>query len=189
MSCQNVSLSTAKISDMTTAHHPHHQLAAASHLDDVPERFICPLTLEIMEHPLMTRAGHSFERSAIMAWLRRNDIHPLTRESLSPRDLVMNGALKAEIAQWKRKHWSDHCDSETEASSLDGDASLDVNQFLFISDATVLEELEARLQLGSTGNAVPTTTTAAATATSLGETTPTNDRKRRLRFFGMRRRR
>ena len=34
-----------------------------------PEKFICPLTLEVMEHPVMSKYGHNFERSAIMEWL------------------------------------------------------------------------------------------------------------------------
>lgn len=170
--------------------------------DGVPERFICPLTLEIMEHPLMTRAGHSFERSAILGWLRRNDKHPLTRESLSPRDLVQNGALKAEIALWKGKHCN-VLDSETEASSSIDET--DVCETLFLSALTV-EDFEAQLQYGPSrgqerqATTTPTTSAAAVTATpttatSSNRTPPstadsTPSRSRRSRFsLGIRRRR
>lgn len=171
--------------------------------DGVPERFICPLTLEIMEHPLMTRAGHSFERVAILNWLRRNDKHPLTRESLSLRDLVQNEALKKEITNWKAKH-GNILESETEASSSDDET--DVCETLFVSTLTP-DDLEGCLHYGHSTNAerpASTTTTAipTAAATTITSTTMTTTvassdntlspfRIRRPRFslVGVRRRR
>ena len=36
----------------------------------VPEkRFICPLTKELMEDPVMTKTGHNFERDALSKWI------------------------------------------------------------------------------------------------------------------------
>jgi hypothetical protein len=118
---------------------------------EAPDHFICPLTLEVMVHPLMTRLGHSFERSAILAWLKRNDINPLTREPLGLRDLVINRGLQAEIRRWKAKNYEDQVDSETEASS--DDDSVDSKMLLCFSTMT-LEELESRIRFdgGSGGS-------------------------------------
>ena len=68
---------------------------------DVPDDFICPLTLEIMRHPLMTREGKSFERQAILTWIQDNDNScPLTRQPLTPRGLVRNRSLELRIENW-----------------------------------------------------------------------------------------
>jgi hypothetical protein len=72
---------------------------------DIPESFICPLTLEIYRDPLMSRCGKNFERKAIVEWLDRgNDTCPLTRQPLSLSLLVPNAKLRMEVEGWKRKH-------------------------------------------------------------------------------------
>ena len=35
-----------------------------------PSHFLCPLTLDVMNDPVDTPHGHSFERTAILAWIR-----------------------------------------------------------------------------------------------------------------------
>ena len=72
---------------------------------DIPESFICPLTLEIYRDPLMSRCGKNFERKAIVEWLDRgNDTCPLTRQPLSLSLLVPNAKLRIEVDGWKRRH-------------------------------------------------------------------------------------
>jgi hypothetical protein len=72
---------------------------------DIPEEFICPLTLEIFTDPLMDRRGINFERSAIVEWLNRgNETCPLTREPLGYRSLIPNVNLRARVEHWKREH-------------------------------------------------------------------------------------
>jgi hypothetical protein len=44
---------------------------------------MCPICLEIMVDPMLTPYGDSFERSAILDWLQRNDTCPLTRRPLT----------------------------------------------------------------------------------------------------------
>ena len=70
-----------------------------------PSRFLCPLTLEIMREPVLSRWGHTYERKAIMEWLEAgNDVCPLTRRQLRPSWLITNKALKKEILEWKRQN-------------------------------------------------------------------------------------
>jgi hypothetical protein len=66
------------------------------------ERFICPLTNDVMEDPVMTREGLNFERKAILKWLDENgDVCPVTKKSLRVSGLVANGKLQWEIRQWQ----------------------------------------------------------------------------------------
>jgi hypothetical protein len=78
-------------------------ISDAEYCDEIPECFICPLTLEAMEDPLMDRRGMNFERKAILEWLDRgNKTCPLTREALSYRKLIPNAALRMKIERWKK---------------------------------------------------------------------------------------
>ena len=67
---------------------------------EIPDRFVCPLTLELMKQPLYSKYGHSFERKAILQWLSTNDTCPVTRKPLSPSLLIPNNQLKSQIANW-----------------------------------------------------------------------------------------
>jgi U-box domain len=57
-----------------------------------------------MIHPVLTRYGHSFERSAIVAWISSSggDVSkcPLTRMSLCLHDIIDDKALKFHITKW-----------------------------------------------------------------------------------------
>ena len=48
--------------------------------DKLPKSFICPITGEVFQDPVMTMDGHTYERSAITRWLQDNDTSPLTHE-------------------------------------------------------------------------------------------------------------
>eukprot|EP00667_Euglena_gracilis_P007076 EG_transcript_7144 len=66
----------------------------------MPERYLCPITTEIMVDPVMDLHGHNFERSAIAEWLGRSEECPLSREPIHLHTLYPNLALKEEIAEW-----------------------------------------------------------------------------------------
>ena len=38
-------------------------------IGEIPDRFFCPLTLEVMQDPVVTRFGNNFERKAIVEWI------------------------------------------------------------------------------------------------------------------------
>ena len=67
-----------------------------------PSEYICPLTLEVMQEPLLTRWGHNFERSALLQWLQLHDCCPLTRNCMTIKDVIANRALKERIAVWQQ---------------------------------------------------------------------------------------
>ncbi len=70
----------------------------------IEETFLCPLGLEIMNDPVMTREGITYDRKNIENWLKDNDDCPLTKNKLNVNDLIKNIALKQAIDIYKRKN-------------------------------------------------------------------------------------
>jgi hypothetical protein len=64
--------------------------------------FLCALTNEIMEDPVVTKEDINFDRKAILRWLEeKGDVCPITKKPLTPAGLIPNGKLKFEIDQWQ----------------------------------------------------------------------------------------
>ena len=52
---------------------------------------MCPITVEIMTDPVIADDGHTYEKSAITAWLAtRSNRSPMTNAALSSNRLVQN---------------------------------------------------------------------------------------------------
>jgi hypothetical protein len=69
---------------------------------EIPFEFVCPITLQVMVEPLMTRTGFNFERAAIFDWLEQGSGScPLTRTPLTACDLITNTRLKTRICYWR----------------------------------------------------------------------------------------
>lgn len=69
----------------------------------VPKPFICPITHEIMNEPVIDPDGYTYERSAIEIWLGRGETSPITRNPLTSDQLVVNRALKNTIDLYKNR--------------------------------------------------------------------------------------
>ena len=54
---------------------------------------ICPITQEPINEPLIDPDGNSYEKSAIIEWVRRHHTSPITRNNLQESDLTPNRAL------------------------------------------------------------------------------------------------
>mmetsp|Transcript_13609 Transcript_13609/g.20411 ORF Transcript_13609/g.20411 Transcript_13609/m.20411 type:complete len:198 (-) Transcript_13609:328-921(-) len=61
--------------------------------------FVCPITYQIMEDPVQTSNGQTFERAAIQEWLRNHNTCPLTNMEIT-RELTPNIALRGVIAAY-----------------------------------------------------------------------------------------
>jgi hypothetical protein len=55
---------------------------------------MCPITMEPFRDPVVAADGFSYEREAIMWWLRHNSTSPATGEQLKSKVLIDNFALK-----------------------------------------------------------------------------------------------
>ena len=70
--------------------------------ESIPEHFVCPLTLEMMTDPLVSKHGHNFERKAVLKWLEKgNTTCPITRQPLTMSMLIPNVSLRLRIKAWK----------------------------------------------------------------------------------------
>lgn len=69
----------------------------------VPEHFLCPISREIMEKPVIAADGHSYELSCIEKWLETHIRSPMTGEEMPHKLLIANFNLKSQIEQWVAK--------------------------------------------------------------------------------------
>jgi hypothetical protein len=53
------------------------------------DSFLCPITREPMEDPVICTDGHTYEREAIEMWLRNNSRSPKTNEELASTQLAL----------------------------------------------------------------------------------------------------
>jgi hypothetical protein len=69
--------------------------------DTFPEECYCPITLEIMNEPVIAPDGHTYERKAIVKCLTTSGLSPMTRETMNVDSLIPNRALKSQIERLK----------------------------------------------------------------------------------------
>jgi hypothetical protein len=68
----------------------------------VPDEFICPISLQIMDYPVVTKNGTTYEREAILDWLARgSNTCPTTRLPLTLSDIIPYVQLEFRIRRWK----------------------------------------------------------------------------------------
>lgn len=66
-----------------------------------PTGFLCPITQDVMEDPVVTADGNSYERAAIEHWLRTHNTSPLTNLALPSTSLLPNISLRHSIEEWR----------------------------------------------------------------------------------------
>jgi hypothetical protein len=75
------------------------------HLPKVPRSFICPLTMEIIYDPVLDAEGNTYERSALLQWLKEHRTSPISRQPLNARMIVPNNALRDAIHEVMGDKW------------------------------------------------------------------------------------
>mmetsp|Transcript_5068 Transcript_5068/g.6618 ORF Transcript_5068/g.6618 Transcript_5068/m.6618 type:complete len:177 (+) Transcript_5068:108-638(+) len=102
---------------------------------DVPIEFICPITLDIMRHPVCNRDGHTFERAAILSWLATKDgACPLTRKPMKPSQLISNWGLQVRIESYLRRNCTqERKNTQDKESDDEGDEYQKLPLFGFVS--------------------------------------------------------
>ncbi|XP_021732249.1 U-box domain-containing protein 15-like [Chenopodium quinoa] len=72
---------------------------------EIPQEFLCPITLEIMTDPVIVVTGQTYERESIQKWLDSNHrTCPKSGQVLQHLSLAPNYALKNLIIQWCDKN-------------------------------------------------------------------------------------
>ena len=70
---------------------------------EVPNAYLCPLTKKLFTDPVITPYGHTYEREALMEYMRQNGPKdPIAQQSLDPSRLTPNTALKSIIQNFKQ---------------------------------------------------------------------------------------
>jgi very-short-patch-repair endonuclease len=78
-----------------------HRLRKQLNLQQVPATFLCPISQEIMEWPVVAMDGHTYERAYIEDWLRRGRLtSPTTNEPLPSALLIPNHSVRSEIQRF-----------------------------------------------------------------------------------------
>jgi hypothetical protein len=68
-----------------------------------PQEFVCPITHELMNTPVVAQDGFTYEKSAIEGWMDHRKASPKTNQPMEPI-FFPNFNLKALIAEWKLLH-------------------------------------------------------------------------------------
>ena len=78
--------------------------SAPSPQEQPPGEYFCSISHELMEDPVFTASGQTYERDAISHWLRTKQTDPISNARLPNKKLVPNFALRGMIVQWKEAH-------------------------------------------------------------------------------------
>ena len=68
-----------------------------------PKEFICPLTNQVMKHPVIFEDGYIYERRAIVSWCEGNGVSPVTNEPIAEGRMQPNLELRERIKEWRRQ--------------------------------------------------------------------------------------
>ena len=78
--------------------------SAPSPQEQPPGEYFCSISHELMEDPVFTASGQTYERDTISQWLRTKQTDPISNARLPNKKLVPNFALRGAIEQWKEAH-------------------------------------------------------------------------------------
>ena len=85
-----------------------------SSFEEIPEEFLCPITYELMDDPVVCEDGYTYNRSSVNKL--RNNRSPFTREIINISRAVSNRVLKNIIEKYKtdniiNKKWKNNLQS------------------------------------------------------------------------------
>ena len=71
---------------------------------DPPDEYICPISHELMEDPVLASDGHAYERREVERWFEKKLTSPKTGEALDTSALFTNHPLRRLIVDWRESH-------------------------------------------------------------------------------------
>jgi hypothetical protein len=95
-----ISHSCAVQATTSATHSPPPLISTAS----VPEEFLCPIAAEIMDDPVVTGDGQTYERAAVEKWLINSHLSPLTGKRLDHKLLIPNVLVRRQIREFRERH-------------------------------------------------------------------------------------
>uniref|UniRef100_A0A7N4P027 WD repeat, SAM and U-box domain-containing protein 1 n=1 Tax=Sarcophilus harrisii TaxID=9305 RepID=A0A7N4P027_SARHA len=81
------------------------KVKAESLSSGIPDEFLCPITRELMQDPVIASDGYSYEKEAIENWIsKKKRTSPMTNLVLPSLILTPNRTLKMAIDRWLETH-------------------------------------------------------------------------------------
>ncbi|CAD7949138.1 unnamed protein product [Amoebophrya sp. A120] len=72
--------------------------------EDHPSEFLCPISRELMADPVVAEDGQTYDRQSIQDWFSLgHSSSPVTREEISPNNLIPNRAVRSLIEDYCEK--------------------------------------------------------------------------------------
>ncbi|GAM18328.1 hypothetical protein SAMD00019534_015030 [Acytostelium subglobosum LB1] len=71
---------------------------------EIPLFFICPISKKLMENSVIAPDGFSYERNALLDWIKENNVSYITKKPFNVTIFIPNRNLMAQIADWKQKN-------------------------------------------------------------------------------------
>lgn len=90
-----------KVSNSNSNSNRQDQSFSSSVVVSIPDEFRCPISLDLMNDPVIVASGHTYDRSSIAQWI--NSGHhtcPKSGQRLIHMALIPNYALRSLIQQW-----------------------------------------------------------------------------------------
>lgn len=76
---------------------------------DIPKDYLCPITLQLMEIPvILIEDGRSYEKHALERWLENHNTSPITNNILKSKAFIVNISLKSVIEEFRDKQRDAH---------------------------------------------------------------------------------
>ena len=76
-------------------------MVAPAPAPEPPDEYVCPISQELMEDPVLASDGHAYERRAIECWFKKRLTSPKTGEPLETPALFPNHPLRRLIMDWR----------------------------------------------------------------------------------------
>lgn len=72
---------------------------------EIPEPLTCPITLQLLEHPIITPSGNSYEAECFYKYCKEKGYQdPLTREKFSPLQVLENKNISMAVKLFEQQH-------------------------------------------------------------------------------------
>ena len=72
--------------------------------EQIPEKYLCSITSQVMIDPVIAADGHTYEREAIEGWLEAHNTSPKTNETLEDEKLRTNHDKRGSLLNFLDKH-------------------------------------------------------------------------------------
>ncbi|CAB9514390.1 SAM and U-box domain-containing protein 1 [Seminavis robusta] len=97
------------------------------------DAYYCPITMSLMQHPVIGPEGYTFEKEAIEHWVDENQVSPLTRTPLPSKELLYPNLALQQLLQ----------EEADKADETNSDPSIRDFKLLLLESNTTQQQEEA----------------------------------------------